>query len=267
MGQDIVQKTKDFFESDPSTRLALLFGSQVTGRAHAGSDVDVAVYYPAPLSLDERVDKAQALSAILNTEVDLIDLREAHGVLLQQILAHRITLVNRDAELYGNIIAKRLNEESDFMPLYELVVKAQRERFLNGKRVISQKLDNLRNCVRRIESKVPSDPETLAADYDIQDIISVNLERAIQSSLDAAAHIGADFDDMSMLSAASIFLELAKHKVISTELAESLARAAGFRNLLVHRYAAIDWKRVHTFITTQLDIFRSFVAQVEAYAA
>jgi uncharacterized protein YutE (UPF0331/DUF86 family) len=114
--------------------------------------------------------------------------------------------------------------------------------------------------------KIPADPATLTSDYDTQDIISINLERVVQSCVDLAAHIGSDFDDMSVLSAASVFLELAKRKVISTDLAESLARAAGFRNLLVHRYASIDWQRVYVFVTTQLGLFRTFVQQVEVYS-
>jgi uncharacterized protein YutE (UPF0331/DUF86 family) len=134
------------------------------------------------------------------------------------------------------------------------------------KRVVSQKLDNIRNYVRRIEDKVPTDPAILASDYDTQDIISINLERVVQSCVDLAAQIGSDFDDMPVLSAASVFLELAKRKVVSTDLAESLARAAGFRNLLVHRYASIDWQRVYVFVTTQLGLFRTFVQQVEVYS-
>lgn len=131
---DVVERTKEFFERDQDVRLVLLFGSYVTGQIHAASDVDVAVAYPQPLSLEERVSKAQALSAIIHREVDLIDLREAHGVLLQQILAHRQTLLNRDPELYGNLISRRVYDESDRMPLYERILQARRERFLSGKK-------------------------------------------------------------------------------------------------------------------------------------
>lgn len=125
---------QSIFESDTAVRLAILFGSFAAGRANVTSDIDIAVACGDRMMLDERVRKAQELSVVVNREVDLIDLREAHGVLLQQILAHRVTLVNRDSELYGNIIAKKLNEESDLMPLYEMVKKAQRERFVNRKK-------------------------------------------------------------------------------------------------------------------------------------
>ena len=133
-------------------------------------------------------------------------------------------------------------------------------------RIINQKLESLRNCVARIETKVPSTSERLISDVDIQDIISLNIERAVQVSLDIAAHIGSDFDDIREFSAAGAFLDLAKHKVISDELGQRLARTAGFRNLLVHRYASIDWSLVFLFITRDLGIFRDFAREFDSFA-
>jgi predicted nucleotidyltransferase len=132
MSADLEAQTRAFFENDPEVRLAILFGSQATKRAHSKSDVDVAVAYGRLLTTDEIIRKAQELSAIINKEIDLVDLLSASGLLLQQILAYRKTLVNRDSELYGRIIAKRINEEEDLMPLYEEILRARRERFLNG---------------------------------------------------------------------------------------------------------------------------------------
>ena len=134
-------------------------------------------------------------------------------------------------------------------------------------RVINQKLENLRNCISRIETKMPANSEALNTDFDIQDIISLNIERAVQVSLDIAAHIGADFDDIREFSAASTFLDLARHQVISEDLGRRLARTAGFRNLLVHRYASIDWSRVFVFITKDLDVFRDFAREVDSFSA
>jgi predicted nucleotidyltransferase len=130
--QEVLAQARVFFESDTGVKLALVFGSFVKGRVHSGSDLDVAVAYSEPLTFDQRVDLAQALSAKVKREVDLVDLRGAHGLLLQEILTHRKTLVNRDGELYGNIVARRLTEESDLMPLIERVLNARRERFIHG---------------------------------------------------------------------------------------------------------------------------------------
>ena len=41
--------------------------------------------------------------------------------------------------------------------------------------VIERKLESLRHCLRRIEAKCPADPQTLANDLDLQDIVALNL--------------------------------------------------------------------------------------------
>jgi uncharacterized protein YutE (UPF0331/DUF86 family) len=57
---------------------------------------------------------------------------------------------------------------------------------------------------------------------------------------------------------AEAVLELARHDTLPSELAERVARAVGFRNLLVHRYADIvDAKVVEQL--EHLDALESFV--------
>ncbi len=46
--------------------------------------------------------------------------------------------------------------------------------------VILAKLESLQRCISRIEEKTPLKVEILESDYDIQDIISLNLERTVQ---------------------------------------------------------------------------------------
>ena len=57
------------------------------------------------------------------------------------------------------------------------------------KQLIHEKLESLRKCVARIQNKCPKIREKLHSDPDLQDIISVNLIRAVQISVDIAAHI------------------------------------------------------------------------------
>lgn len=131
---NLIVRLKGHLAKNPKVRLALLFGSYATGKANESSDLDLAVAYQQPLELDERIDLAQDISALLNKEIDLIDLRAASGVLLQQIIANRKTLVNHDPELYGNFIAKQVTEAADFMPLYDAILRAKRDRFINGQK-------------------------------------------------------------------------------------------------------------------------------------
>src|SRR5207249_12175937 len=53
--------------------------------------------------------------------------------------------------------------------------------------LISEKLESLRRCVQRVQKKCPATPEELMEDPDLQDIISLNLTRAVQLSVDTVA--------------------------------------------------------------------------------
>ena len=55
--------------------------------------------------------------------------------------------------------------------------------------VVEQKLESLRRCLKRIETKCPSEAATLAADPDLQDIVALNLSRAVQISVDIGTHL------------------------------------------------------------------------------
>ena len=55
--------------------------------------------------------------------------------------------------------------------------------------VVTQKLESLRRCIQRIADKCPATPEALALDPDLQDILALNLTRAVQLCVDIGAHI------------------------------------------------------------------------------
>lgn len=55
--------------------------------------------------------------------------------------------------------------------------------------VVEQKLESLRRCLRRIETKCPADADTLVTDLDLQDIVALNLSRAVQLCVDVGTHL------------------------------------------------------------------------------
>ena len=57
--------------------------------------------------------------------------------------------------------------------------------------VVFAKINAIQRCLKRIKDVTNLDPETLE-NLDIQEIVILNLQRAIQSSIDLAAHIVAD---------------------------------------------------------------------------
>jgi len=63
---------------------------------------------------------------------------------------------------------------------------------IKNKEALVPKLDTLARCILRVESKKPFSLDQLQRDYDLKDIISINLERAVQQCVDIAAHLIAD---------------------------------------------------------------------------
>jgi uncharacterized protein YutE (UPF0331/DUF86 family) len=128
--------------------------------------------------------------------------------------------------------------------------------------IILTKLDSLRRCVERIQSKTPESASALLEDYDLQDIICVNLERAVQICVDIAAHILAEQSGPAPDSMGASFAQLHEQNIIPEALALHLAKAVGFRNIAVHAYHRISWEIVFSLITERLNDFSDYARHI-----
>ncbi len=100
--------------------------------------------------------------------------------------------------------------------------------------VIEQKLESLRRCLVRVTEKCRVDAETLVRDVDAQDIITLNLTRAVQLSVDLAAHLIASRDRPAPNTMGQTFEALSSLGLISLVLATRMRKAVGFRNIAHH---------------------------------
>lgn len=128
--------------------------------------------------------------------------------------------------------------------------------------VIEQKLESLRRCIARIESKRPFTSQQLAEDFDLQDIVALNLTRAVQLSVDMAAHLVSSMGVPAPNTMGESFDRLAQAGIIEPVLTQHLKRAVGFRNLAVHNYSNVNWDTVHAIVEHHLGDFKTFAAAV-----
>ena len=128
--------------------------------------------------------------------------------------------------------------------------------------LVQTKLESLRRCVERIASKTPSSADQLAHDLDLQDIIALNLQRAVQLSVDIATHLIAETDALPPTTMANNFEVLRELQIIDPTLAERMAKAVGFRNIAVHSYQTINWNVVYQICRLHLGDFRQFTKAV-----
>ncbi|MDP1593541.1 MAG: nucleotidyltransferase domain-containing protein [Gallionella sp.] len=115
----------------PQITLAVLFGSVATGSQREDSDLDIAVAAKQVLTAQERITLVGALAERIGRPVDLIDLHGVSEPLLGQIVRHGRRILGSDT-LYGDLIARHLFEQADFMP-YRTRILAERRLAWIGK--------------------------------------------------------------------------------------------------------------------------------------
>jgi uncharacterized protein YutE (UPF0331/DUF86 family) len=105
-------------------------------------------------------------------------------------------------------------------------------------------LRRITDDVAVLRRRAASGGEALLNDRDRLDATKYGLVTALEGCIRVAQHLAASEGWESPATNAHAFRVLADNGVIDVELARRLAKAAGFRNLLIHQYADIDDKRV-----------------------
>ncbi len=130
--------------------------------------------------------------------------------------------------------------------------------------VVTAKLESLRRCVERVRAKTPASVAELVSSHDTQDILCLNLERAVQACVDIAAHVVSDSECDVPDTMAGTFDALERGGALPPDLAERMRRAVGFRNISVHACETLDWEIVYSIATKRLGDFVEFGRAIEA---
>ncbi len=125
----------------------------------------------------------------------------------------------------------------------------------------------MRRCISRVAEKTPVNADQLVADQDIQDILVLNLTRAVQLCVDIGSHIISETEQTAPATMGEVFVVLGKIGAISNPTSEAMRKAVGFRNVAVHNYDAINWEIVFAICQKSLPDFRRFVSKVTDYTA
>jgi uncharacterized protein YutE (UPF0331/DUF86 family) len=89
-----------------------------------------------------------------------------------------------------------------------------------------------------------------------------DVQICIQACVDIAKIIVAGKSSERPKDVRGLFVALEKDGIIKKDLADSLIKASGFRNILVHSYLDIDPKKAHENIKENLSDFDKFVFSV-----
>ena len=130
------------------------------------------------------------------------------------------------------------------------------------KDLLFAKINNIQNCLQRIEKTSHLPHRDLLQNMDIQDIVVLNLQRAVQSVIDMAAHVVASENLGIPSSQKEFFLILEKNKIITHSLSQAMQKMVGFRNIAVHDYSTIDPHILISILETHLGELENFYSSI-----
>lgn len=111
--------------------------------------------------------------------------------------------------------------------------------------VLAERTAAVQRHLRRVRERLPEDPAELQPMSDATDAVVLHVWQAVQIVIDVAVSACVGLGLGSPPSYGDAFRLLADHGIVDDELAARLARAAGFRNVVVHAYADLDLARLH----------------------
>jgi predicted nucleotidyltransferase len=113
-----------FLTRYPNLNLAILFGSQATGQAAPGSDIDLGLLFDKPLSGSDKLGIIEAIGAEFGRPVDIVDLFYVPEPVTGQVFKGKRLL--GDDTVYAELLTKHLVNTADFLPLRERILAERR---------------------------------------------------------------------------------------------------------------------------------------------
>ena len=124
-------------------------------------------------------------------------------------------------------------------------------------KVILTKVESVERCLKRITDKY--DETRFDDDLDMQDIVVLNLQRACEQCIDIAHRLLKIKQFGLPKDSAEGFMVLAEEGIIEANLANSLKKMVGFRNVAVHDYTKMNNDIVKFVVKNGTEDIRNFI--------
>lgn len=259
-----VEKAIEYLAVKYSPYAIYLFGSAARDELHTDSDIDIAFLSINQVNAVDCYESSQDLYEIFRRDVDLVNLSTASTVFSMQVIANGILVFCNDDTgrmRYEMVVYKSyalLNEgRSEILDMAgDAIISVQDDIVLN-------KIDTITRCIKRIHDVYEENSANLT-DPTKQDSIILNLQRACEASIDLAMHIVAVKRLGLPQNSRDSFELLCRAGMITKDTTTRLKSMAGFRNIAIHDYQAIQMEIVVSIIEVHLQDFDLFIKEILA---
>ena len=246
-------------QSAAGVGLAVLHGSRARGDGAPDADWDIGILGTADMAV-----LTAELTAVLGTDaVDLVDLGRASALLRFRAARDGMPLLERPEGSFMRFQIEAAQFWCDAGPGHPCRSgrRAGRARMTDVDReLLAERAASVQRHLARVADHLPPDAAGLTPLSSATDTVVLHLWQAVQIVIDLAVSTCVRLGLGSPPTYGDAFRQLATAGVLDPALAERLARAAGFRNLIVHAYADLDLRRVHVIATAGPPDLRAFLA-------
>lgn len=130
-----------------------------------------------------------------------------------------------------------------------------------GNDIILNKVEIIERCINRIVEVYDNNPKNLK-DFTLQDSIILNLQRAVEATIDMAMHIVSENKLGLPQSSRDSFEILEENGFIDESLLFKINNMIGFRNIAVHNYQKLNLDILQKIIEHHLDDFKEFIGVI-----
>ncbi len=129
--------------------------------------------------------------------------------------------------------------------------------------VLLNKASIILRCIKRIQD-VYGESDNFVIDFTRQDSVILNLQRACEASIDISNIIIKNNKLGIPQSSRDSFTLLQKASLLSFDIADSMRKMVGLRNIAVHDYQAINLDIIVSVIENHLTDFNAFITEIKS---
>ena len=129
--------------------------------------------------------------------------------------------------------------------------------------VLMQKLASIDRCVRQVREFVGGDMDRLKQQL-VQDAVVLNLQRACEQAIDAAARVVSIRRLGVPADSAEAFTLLERAGALTPMTAARMRAMVGFRNVAVHQYQVLDQAILRAVVEKHLDDFAELCRELSS---
>ena len=274
MEQAKIRKLKKYFQEEDNVLMAFVFGSQAKGLNRRVSDWDIGVYFKPEeyLELETERDypnedkiRSDLIDILKTDEVDFVVLNRAKSSLVYNILREGLPLIMKSKKLYLDLLCKVSYEAMDwwqFVADFWKISERSKSISPEAKTRIRERLKFLEKEFGEIEEIRKFNWQDYLVDSFKRKIIERWVENLVIVSLDIAKIILAS-EKREIPQSYKDTLKVFTAVYIDSSLADKFSAFAEFRNIIVHEYLDIRWKKIVNFIKEAEKLYPKFIEKVK----